>query len=76
MAEASGGPEAKIESTPSTTYSWLISKGAIPIPGTTKIARLEENVKAAHLELTKAEVDKINEFVENADVASDSYPSS
>ncbi|KAK9238564.1 NADP-dependent oxidoreductase domain-containing protein [Lipomyces kononenkoae] len=67
---------AKKDATPGqVALSWLIAKGAIPIPGTTKIARLEENVKAAHLELTKAEVEEINEFVENADVAGDRYPS-
>ncbi|KAK9489116.1 NADP-dependent oxidoreductase domain-containing protein [Lipomyces doorenjongii] len=58
------------------TLAWLIAKGAIPIPGTTKIARLEENVKAAYVQLTEEELDEINEFVQNADVAGDRYASS
>ncbi|KAK9430295.1 NADP-dependent oxidoreductase domain-containing protein [Lipomyces doorenjongii] len=57
------------------TLAWLIAKGAIPIPGTTKIARLEENVKAAYVQLTEEELDEINEFVQNADVAGDRYAS-
>ncbi|KAJ8104374.1 NADP-dependent oxidoreductase domain-containing protein [Lipomyces tetrasporus] len=58
------------------TLAWLIANGAIPIPGTTKIARLEENVKAAYVQLTEEEFDEITEFVQNADVAGDRYASS
>ncbi|KAJ8103535.1 NADP-dependent oxidoreductase domain-containing protein [Lipomyces tetrasporus] len=46
--------------------AWLIAKGAIPIPGTTKIARLEENINAAYVQLTKEEFDDINEFVQKS----------
>ncbi|KAK9370458.1 NADP-dependent oxidoreductase domain-containing protein [Lipomyces kononenkoae] len=65
---------AKKNATPGqAALAWLIAKGVIPIPGTTKVARLEENVRAAHVELTKAEIDEINVFVENAEVAGDRY---
>ncbi|KAK9358521.1 NADP-dependent oxidoreductase domain-containing protein [Lipomyces starkeyi] len=56
--------------------AWLIAKGVIPIPGTTKLDRLEENIKAAYVQLTKDEFDEITEFVQNADVAGDRYSSS
>ncbi|KAK9385175.1 NADP-dependent oxidoreductase domain-containing protein [Lipomyces mesembrius] len=66
----------KKDATPGqVVLAWLIAKGAIPIPGTTKITRLEENVKAAYLTLTNEEIDAITEFVQKADVAGDRYAS-
>jgi pyridoxine 4-dehydrogenase len=32
----------------------------IPIPGTSKVAHLEENMKAADIELTQAEFDQLD----------------
>ncbi|KAK9376701.1 NADP-dependent oxidoreductase domain-containing protein [Lipomyces chichibuensis] len=67
----------KKDATPGqVTLAWLIAKGAIPIPGTTKLDRLEENIKAAHVQLTKDEFDEISKFVQKADVAGDRYSSS
>ncbi|KAK9242828.1 NADP-dependent oxidoreductase domain-containing protein [Lipomyces tetrasporus] len=58
---------AKKNATPGQmALAWLIAKGAIPIPGTTKIARLEENINAAYVQLTEEEFDDINEFVQKA----------
>ncbi|RYO74843.1 hypothetical protein DL764_010726 [Monosporascus ibericus] len=48
--------------------AWLLSQGddIFPIPGTTKIDRLEENFNAANVELTPAEVARIRSLVDNA----------
>jgi pyridoxine 4-dehydrogenase len=43
--------------------AWLLQRSPviIPIPGTSKVAHLEENVKAAEIELTPAEFDKLDQ---------------
>jgi len=43
--------------------AWLLQRSPviIPIPGTSKVAHLEENVKAADIELTPAEFDKLDQ---------------
>ncbi|RYP81308.1 hypothetical protein DL769_002037 [Monosporascus sp. CRB-8-3] len=48
--------------------AWLLSRGdgIFPIPGTTKIDRLEENFNVASVELTPAEVARIRSLVDNA----------
>jgi len=42
--------------------AWLLQRSPviIPIPGTSKVAHLEENVKAGDIELTQAEFDKLD----------------
>jgi pyridoxine 4-dehydrogenase len=42
--------------------AWLLQRSPviIPIPGTSKVAHLEENVKAGEIELTQAEFDKLD----------------
>lgn len=41
--------------------AWLLNQGddIVPIPGTTKVSRLEENAGAADIRLTRAELDEI-----------------
>ncbi|KAK7752733.1 hypothetical protein SLS62_005285 [Diatrype stigma] len=48
--------------------AWLLSQGddMFPIPGTTKIDRLEENFRAADVELSREEVAQIRSLVDNA----------
>ena len=43
------------------SLAWVINQGnfVFPIPGTTKIKHLEENAKAADVNLTKEELSKI-----------------
>jgi aryl-alcohol dehydrogenase-like predicted oxidoreductase len=43
--------------------AWLLAHSAmlLPIPGTSKVAHLEENVAAAHLRLTDDEIDALDE---------------
>ena len=45
------------------SLAWVINQGVdvFPIPGTTKIAHLEENIAAANVKLTKEEITKIEE---------------
>ena len=45
------------------SLAWVINQGGdvFPIPGTTKIAHLEENIAAADVNLTKKELTKIEE---------------
>ena len=54
---------AKKKCTPAQlALAWLLAKGndIVPIPGTKKMDRLEENVAAAELKLSRAEVEEID----------------
>ena len=57
--------------------AWLLSRKPfiVPIPGTTKPARLAENLGAAALELTAAELQEIDTAA-NLEVQGDRYPAS
>ncbi|KAI0175575.1 Aldo/keto reductase [Hypoxylon sp. FL1284] len=50
------------------TLAWLLSQGddIFPIPGTTKLAFLEENCAAASIELTAEEANRIRSLVDEA----------
>jgi aryl-alcohol dehydrogenase-like predicted oxidoreductase len=52
LAKAHGATKAQL------ALAWVMAKGddITPIPGTTKIARLEENVAAAALRLSEADM--------------------
>lgn len=58
--------------------AWLLAQKSwiVPIPGTTKLHRLEENVGAADIELTAADLDDINSAVANVEVHGARYPAS
>jgi pyridoxine 4-dehydrogenase len=67
---ASGGPLAAIASkhgvTPSQlALAWLLHRSpvALPIPGTSSVAHVEENIAAAGITLTPEEVDEITALV-------------
>ncbi|SIS02551.1 Predicted oxidoreductase [Peribacillus simplex] len=50
-------------SVPQLAIAWTMAKGAVPIPGTKRVKYLEENVKAAEIELTDedlARLDKVS----------------
>ncbi|KZV84914.1 aldo-keto reductase [Exidia glandulosa HHB12029] len=57
--------------------AWLLAQDdlVIPIPGTTRIANLEENIAASKVKLTSDEVKQIRVFVDSADVKGERYPS-
>ena len=56
--------------------AWLLAKQPwiVPIPGTTKLARLEENLGAASIELTAEDVRQIEDAASRITVQGDRYP--
>src|SRR6266542_1380882 len=56
--------------------AWLLAQRAwiVPIPGTTKSQRLQENVGAAPVELTAEDLQRIGEALANIQVQGDRYP--
>lgn len=56
--------------------AWLLSRGPdiVPIPGTSKVARLEENLAAADLEIDQAVLDEVGREIEPDRVAGTRYP--
>ncbi len=56
--------------------AWLLAKKPwiVPIPGTTKLHRLEENLGAAELELTANELQEIDRAASEIDVQGSRYP--
>jgi aryl-alcohol dehydrogenase-like predicted oxidoreductase len=56
IAKAHGATPSQI------AVAWLLQRSPviIPIPGTSKVAHLEENVKAGEIELTQAEFDQLD----------------
>jgi len=56
--------------------AWLLAKAPwiVPIPGTTKMHRLEENLGAAGVTLSPAALNHINQTLANIDVVGDRYP--
>ncbi|KAJ3009516.1 hypothetical protein HKX48_007887 [Thoreauomyces humboldtii] len=57
------------------TLAWLLAQGddIFPIPGTTKIDRLIENVRSLDVKLTKEEVQEIRVIVDKAEVSGTRY---
>ena len=62
--------------TAQVALAWLLAQQPwlAPIPGTRKLARLEENLAAADLELAAADVDEITTLSANIAVAGARYP--
>ena len=56
--------------------AWVLAQKTYitPIPGTTKLHRLEENVKAAEVILTADEITRINTEISKIEIAGDRYP--
>ena len=56
--------------------AWLLAKAPwiVPIPGTTKLHRLEENLGAAGVTLSPEALDHINQTLANIDVVGERYP--
>jgi len=56
--------------------AWLLAKKPwiVPIPGTTKLGRLEENIGAAEIELTVDELRQIERAASSIDVQGARYP--
>jgi aryl-alcohol dehydrogenase-like predicted oxidoreductase len=58
--------------------AWLMTKAPwiVPIPGTTKLAHLDENLRAANLKLTPDEVRELEAAVSKIRIVGDRYPAS
>ena len=56
--------------------AWLLAQKPwiVPIPGTTKLSRLEENLGGAALKLTAADIQEITEAADKIPVAGNRYP--
>jgi aryl-alcohol dehydrogenase-like predicted oxidoreductase len=56
--------------------AWLLAQRPwiVPIPGTTKLHRLEENLGAANMSLTEADLKEIHDVVSAIDVQGARYP--
>ena len=56
--------------------SWLLAQKPFiaPIPGTTKISRLEENVGAVNVHLNEEELKKINAALATIELVGERYP--
>jgi len=71
---------SKHDATPGQiTLAWVLAQGKdfIPIPGTTRVAALKENVAAANIQLTSEEIEEVRKVAKKADAAQgDRYPSS
>lgn len=70
IAAAKGVTPAQI------ALAWLLAQKPwiVPIPGTTKLHRLQENIGAAEVELTAAELAAIREVLAHIEVLGDRYP--
>jgi aryl-alcohol dehydrogenase-like predicted oxidoreductase len=56
--------------------AWLLAQKSwiVPIPGTTRLSRLEENIAAAEIELSPDDLHEINEAASKVDVQGTRYP--
>ena len=67
---------AKNATSAQIALAWLLAQKPwiVPIPGTTKLHRLEENVGAAAVELNAADLIEIDEALAKIAVVGDRYP--
>jgi aryl-alcohol dehydrogenase-like predicted oxidoreductase len=58
--------------------AWLLARKPwiVPIPGTTKLHRLEENLGAAHVALTAADLREIEQAAAQITIHGERYPES
>jgi aryl-alcohol dehydrogenase-like predicted oxidoreductase len=58
------------------TLAWLLAQGddIFPIPGTTRVSALVENVESLKVELTEEDVKRYRSIIEEADVSGTRYP--
>lgn len=70
LAEAKGATPAQI------ALAWLLAQKPwiVPIPGTTKLPRLEENAAAAHVVLTQDDLEGLQRALDNMAIEGERYP--
>ena len=77
LVEAIAGIARDKGATPAQiALAWLLAQKPwiVPIPGTTKRDRLEENLAATHIELTDADLQRIDQRLARIDVQGARYP--
>jgi aryl-alcohol dehydrogenase-like predicted oxidoreductase len=77
LVELLGALGKKKHATPAQmALAWLLAQKPwiVPIPGTTKLGRLEENLGAAEIELTRKDLKEIESAAAGIAVAGDRYP--
>ena len=77
LVDLLGGLAARTKATPAQiALAWLLAQKPwiVPIPGTTKLSRLEENVGAAAVELTSGDLGEIAGVLSRVTVQGDRYP--
>jgi len=77
LVDLLGGLAARKKATPAQiALAWLLAQKPwiVPIPGTTKLSRLEENVGAAAVELTSGDLGEIAGVLSRVTVQGDRYP--
>jgi aryl-alcohol dehydrogenase-like predicted oxidoreductase len=70
IADSKGATPAQV------ALAWLLAQRPwiVPIPGTTKLHRLEENLAAADLELTASDLDEIERAAAGIPIEGERYP--
>lgn len=68
--------EAKDATPAQIALAWLLAQKPwiVPIPGTTKLKRVKENMAAAEVELTSEELENLNKALAKINVAGRPYP--
>ena len=77
LVELLGAIATEKKATPAQiALAWLLARKPwiVPIPGTTKLHRLEENVGAAAIDLTAGDLSQINDALARIEVQGDRYP--
>ncbi|WP_413020410.1 aldo/keto reductase [Peribacillus sp. 1P06PB] len=56
--------------------AWVLAQKQwiVPIPGTRKLERLEENLGAADVEMTHEELNDLNDALSKIEISGDRYP--
>jgi aryl-alcohol dehydrogenase-like predicted oxidoreductase len=70
IADRKGATPAQI------ALAWLLAQKPwiVPIPGTTKLHRLEENIASADVQLTAGDLEEIEDVLANITVQGARYP--
>ena len=77
LVERLGAIAAQKKATPAqVALAWLLAQKPwiVPIPGTTKVTRLQENMAAADVKLTAEDLHQIGEALDEIKVVGDRYP--
>ena len=68
--------ERKAATSAQLALAWLLAQATwiVPIPGTTKVQRLQENLRAAAVELTSVDLAEIDSVASEVSIVGDRYP--